>query len=266
VSSTAANAGGKGDLAVTQDPRLQYVLRLADASLVLAQRLGELIGHSPALEEDLGLANIGLDLLGQSRLLLAYAGELEARGRGEDELAFLRDPVQFLNPTLVEQPNGDFAQTLARQFLFDAWQLGVHEQLTTSADARLAEIANKAIKETRYHLRYSSHWLIRLGDGTEESHGRAQTALEILWPYVTELFAADDLDRQMRSAGIGPDLQVVQASWNSIVNDVLAEATLQRPRDRPFRWFGKQGNHSEHLGRLLAEMQYLQRAYPGARW
>jgi ring-1,2-phenylacetyl-CoA epoxidase subunit PaaC len=266
VSSAAANVGGTGELSVTQEPRLRYVLRLADASLVLGQRLGELIGHSPALEEDLGIANIGLDLLGQSRLLLSYAGELEGRGRGEDDLAFLRDPGEFLNPTLVEQPNGDFAQTLVRQFLFDAWQLGVHEQLTTSADARLAEIANKAIKETRYHLRYSSHWLIRLGDGTEESHRRAQTALEVLWPYVTELFTADELDERMLGEGIGADLQLVQTSWSSVVNDVLVEATLQRPRDRPFRWFGKQGNHSEHLGRLLAEMQYLQRSYPGARW
>jgi ring-1,2-phenylacetyl-CoA epoxidase subunit PaaC len=258
--------GAPGDASVTTEARFRYVLRLADASLVLAQRLGELIGHAPALEEDLGLANIGLDLLGQSRLLLAYASELEGRGRGEDELAFLRDPAQFLNPTLVEQPNGDFAQTIARQFLFDAWQLGVHEQLTASTDARIAEIASKAIKETRYHLRYSSHWLIRLGDGTEESHRRAQTALEILWPYVTELSTPDDLDAQMLGAGIGPDLHAVQSSWNSIVNDVLVEATLQRPRDRPFRWFGKQGNHSEHLGRVLAEMQYMQRTYPGAQW
>lgn len=246
--------------------RFQHVLRLADTNLILAQRLGEWIGHAPALEEDLGLANIALDLMGQARLLLTYAGEIEGKGRTEDTLAFLREDGDFLNAALVEQPNGDFAQTLVRQFLIDAWQLEVYGRLEQSSDDRLAQIAAKSVKETRYHLRYSSHWVIRLGDGTQESHQRVQTALEVLWPYTAELFEADALDNEMLKAQVGPDLQAVHQSWNATVNDVLAEATLKRPDDKPFPWRGKQGNHSEHLGRMLAEMQHMQRTYPGAQW
>jgi ring-1,2-phenylacetyl-CoA epoxidase subunit PaaC len=242
------------------------VLRLADASLILSQRLGEWIGHAPALEEDLGLANIALDLMGQARLLLTHAGEIEGKGRTEDQLAFLREHRDFLNPTLVEQPNGDFGQTIVRQFLFDAWQLDLYERLASSSDQRLAEIAAKGVKETRYHLRYSSHWVIRLGDGTQESHERVQAALDVLWPYTTELFQPDELDRQMLDAGIAPDLTAMRASWNATVEGVLREATLRRPADKPYQWFGKRGDHSEHLGRLLAVMQYMQRTYPGAQW
>jgi ring-1,2-phenylacetyl-CoA epoxidase subunit PaaC len=253
-------------LAPVAGKRFQYVLRLADTNLILAQRLGEWIGHAPALEEDLGLANIALDLMGQARLLLTYAGEIEGKGRTEDTLAFLREDGDFLNATLVEQPNGDFGQTLLRQFLIDAWQLEVYERLETSSDERLAQIAAKSVKETRYHLRYSSHWVIRLGDGTQESHQRVQTALEVLWPYTAELFEVDALDDEMFKAQVGPDLHSVRQSWNSTVNDVLAEATLKRPEDKPFPWRGKQGNHSEHLGRMLAEMQHMQRTYPGAQW
>ncbi|HLS79818.1 MAG TPA: 1,2-phenylacetyl-CoA epoxidase subunit PaaC [Steroidobacter sp.] len=244
----------------------KYVLRLADANLILAQRLGEWVGRAPALEEDLGLANIALDLLGQARLLLAYAGELEGAGRDEDALAFLREHRDFLNPTLVEQPNGDFGRTIVRQFLVDAWRLELYERLMKSSDERLAAIAAKAVKETRYHLRYSSNWLIRLGDGTQESHERVQTSLNILWPYTAELFAADELDSQMTSLGVAPDLEDVRQAWSAAVDDVLREATLMRPADRPYKWFGKRGEHSEHLGRLLAEMQYMQRTYPGAQW
>lgn len=244
----------------------QYVLRLGDSSLVLGQRLGEWVGHSPALEEDLGLANISLDLIGQARLLLTYAGELEGAGRDEDQLAFLRDGTDFLNLTLVEQPNGDFGRTIVRQFLFDAWQLEVFERLQASTDKRLAEIAAKALKETRYHLRYSADWLIRLGDGTEESHQRVQTALNELWPLTQELFAADSVDEAMAARGIAPALAELQPLWSQKVDEVLKEATLQRPADTPYVWFGKRGQHSEHLGYLLAEMQFLQRAYPGARW
>lgn len=246
--------------------RFEYVLRLADVNLILSQRLGEWIGHAPALEEDLGLANIALDLLGRARLLLAYAGEIEGAGRDENALAFSREHREFLNPTLVEQPNGDFGETIVRQCLTDAWQLEMYERLTSSADERIAQIAAKAVKETRYHLRYSSNWLIRLGDGTAESHQRVQTALDTLWPYTTELFAADELDVEMDELGIAPPLAEVQCSWNAAVDQVLAEATLARPADRPYKWFGKRGDHSEHLGRLLAEMQYMWRTYPGAQW
>ena len=244
----------------------RYVLRVADLSLVLGQRLGEWVGHAPALEEDLGLANVALDLIGQARLLLTYAGELEGRGRGEDEIAFSREQGEYLNPTLAEQPNGDFGHTIVRQVLVDAFQLELYERLTNSADERLSEIAAKAVKETRYHLRYSSDWLVRLGDGTEESHARVQSALERLWPYTVELFEEDDLDREMADCGIAPRLADLRAAWSSRIEALLAEATLERPRDRPYSWFGKRGQHSEHLGYMLADMQFMQRAHPGARW
>jgi ring-1,2-phenylacetyl-CoA epoxidase subunit PaaC len=251
---------------VTRERRVRYLLRLADTSLVLAQRLGEWVGHAPAIEEDLGLANTALDLLGQARLLLGYAGELEGRGRDEDALAFLREEADFYNLTLAEQPNGDFGDTMVRQFLIDAWQLELLEHLQQSADPRLAEIAAKAVKETRYHVRYSAGWLVRLGDGTEESHARVQAALERLWPYPRELYDADDLDREMSAAGIAPDLAQLRTAWLRRVDATLAAATLARPADVPYAWYGKQGRHSEHLGHLLAGMQYLQRAHPGARW
>jgi len=257
--------GGRGE-GGGRDSLFRYLLRLGDASLILGQRLGEWVGHGPALEEDLGLANIALDLLGQARLLLAYAGEVEGRGRGEDDLAFLRSQDEYANPTLVEQPNGDFGDTMVRQTLMDAFQLELFTGLADSADERLAAIAEKSVKETRYHLRYSSSWLERLGDGTEESHRRVQASLERLWPYTVELFSQDDLDREMAERGIAPPLAQVRASWSARIDGVLAAATLERPRDRPYTWFGKRGEHSEHLGYLLAEMQYLQRTHPGARW
>jgi ring-1,2-phenylacetyl-CoA epoxidase subunit PaaC len=246
--------------------RLRYVLRLADASLVLAQRLGEWIGHAPALEEDLGVANIALDLMGQARLLLGYAGELEGQGRDEDALAFQREEHEFVNPILVEQPNGDFALTIVRQFLFDAWQHELYARLASSSDARLAAIAAKALKETRYHLSYSSGWVVRLGDGTEESHARMQRALDALWPYTNELFEADELDREMIAAGVAPPMAPIAAGWSARVDAVLREATLARPAETSFRWYGKQGRHSEHLGYLLAEMQHLPRIHTGANW
>jgi ring-1,2-phenylacetyl-CoA epoxidase subunit PaaC len=243
-----------------------YVLRLADLSLVLGQRLGEWIGHAPAIEEDLGLANTALDLIGQARLLLAYAGEIEGRGRSEDDLAFLREQGEFLNPVLAEQPNGDFGQTIVRQVLIDAFQLQLYERLAASSDARLAAIAAKSVKETRYHYRYSSGWLVRLGDGTPESRARVQSALEKFWPLTVELFAEDDLDRAMAQAGVAPRLDEVRAAWDLCIDGLLAEATLTRPADRSYSWFGKRGQHSEHLGYMLAEMQHLQRVHPGARW
>ncbi len=247
-------------------PHCCYVLRLADTSLILAQRLGEWIGHAPAIEEDLGLANVSLDLLGQARMLLSYAAELEGRGRSEDDLAYLREESEFLNATLVEQPNGDFGQTIVRQFLIDAWQLELHGWLQESKDPRLAEIAAKAVKETRYHLRYSAGWLIRLGDGTTESHERTQTALERLWPFTGELFAADAVDREVAQAGIGPAPESLLPGWSARVGAVLSDSRLVEPTTTPFDWHGKQGRHGEHLGRVLAEMQCLHRAHPGATW
>jgi ring-1,2-phenylacetyl-CoA epoxidase subunit PaaC len=245
---------------------LRYVLRLGDLSLILGQRLGEWIGHAPALEEDLGLANVALDLIGQARMLLSYAGEIEGLGRDENQIAFLRQHGEYVNAVLAEQPNGDFGQTIVRQVLIDAFQLELYERLSSSSDERLAAIAAKAVKETRYHLRYSGNWLVRLGDGTDESHARVQSALERLWPYTVELFAEDAVDRAMTELGIAPDLSEIHVAWNARVDEILAEATLKRPAERPHTWFGKRGEHSEHLGYLLTEMQYLPRAYPGAKW
>src|ERR1700691_4859517 len=191
--SQTSGSGASGDAGARD--LFRYVLRLGDLSLVLGQRLGELVGHAPALEEDLGLANVALDLIGQARLLLSYAGEVEGLGRDEDDIAFLREHGQYLNPVLVEQPNGDFGQTIVRQVLIDAFQLELYERMHACTDERLAAIAAKAAKEVRYHLRYSSGWLVRLGDGTLDSHARVQSALDALWPYTVELFAEDVLDR-----------------------------------------------------------------------
>jgi ring-1,2-phenylacetyl-CoA epoxidase subunit PaaC len=251
---------------VSTSAHLRYVLRLADTSLVLGQRLAEWVGHAPALEEDLGLANISLDLIGQARLLLTYAGELEGRGRGEDDLAMSRDQSDFLNFALVEQPNGDFGRTIVRQFLLDAFQLELYEALQHSKDTRLAEVAARALKETRYHVRYSSGWLVRLGDGTEESHRRVQDALSDLWRFTREFFAADEVDEEMARAGIAPSLAELEPRWFARIDGVLREATLERPADIRYTWYGKRGDHTEHLGYLLADMQFLHRTYPGASW
>jgi len=245
---------------------VRYVLRLADTSLILGQRLGEWVGHAPALEEDLGLANLALDLIGQARLLLSYAGELEGRGLDEDALAFLRTAEEFASVSLAEQPNGDFACTIVRQWLLDSWQLEIYQGLTASSDARLAAIAEKALKETRYHYRFSSGWLVRLGDGTAESHGRTQRAVDGLWRFTHELFAADETDAAMAAAGIAPPLAPLQVSWSARLEEDLRAATLQRPPDQAYAWHGKRGAHTEHLSHLLTEMQHLQRSYPGARW
>ncbi len=243
-----------------------YLLRLGDTSLVLAQQLGEWVGHAPALEEDLGLANIALDLLGQARLLLSYAGELEGCGRSEDALAFLRDVPEFRNLTLAEQPNGDFGATIVRQFLIGAYQRELYADLSHSKDARLAGIAAKALKETQYHWRFSSRWLVRLGDGTEESHRRVQLALTELWPYTNEFFDVDATDRAMQEAGIAPSLAALESRWRAAVLAAIGEATLTVPKERGKLTAGKRGQHGETLGFLLADMQFLQRAYPGAQW
>ena len=245
---------------------MSYALCIGDTSLILAQRLGEWVGHAPALEEDLALANIGLDLLGQARYLLTYAAELEGRGSSEDDLAFLRDPQDFLNLSLVEQPNGDFGQTIVRQFLIDAWQLELFERMQHSSDPKLAELAAKALKETRYHFRFSSGWLVRLGDGTEESHRRVQTALDALWRFTHEMFVVSPAEQDAVARGVAPDPASLAAGWSSRVDEVLKQATLKKPADVPYAWHGKRGQHGEHLSRLLAEMQVMQRTYPGAKW
>lgn len=244
----------------------EYVLRLADTSLILAQRLGEWVGHAPALEEDLGLGNLALDMLGQARLLLAHVGQLDGTGRSEDQLAFFRDGPQFRNLTLVEQPNGDFAHTLVRQFFFDAWQIPVFQSLAGSADAQLAAIATKSLKEARYHHRFSAGWLVRLGDGTGESHARTQAAADSLIRFTPEMFDPDPVDQQALDAGIGVDLREVHPAWLADVRRVFAEATLKLPEPSPGAPVGKRGAHSEYLGYILAEMQFMQRTYPGAEW
>jgi ring-1,2-phenylacetyl-CoA epoxidase subunit PaaC len=251
---------------VLNEALLRYVLRLGDTSLVLGQRLGEWVGHAPTLEEDLGLANLALDLIGQARLLLTYAGEIEGRERDEDALAYLRDAPDFFNLALAEQPNGDFGATIVRQWLIDAWQLQIYSGLQESTDSRLAAIAAKALKETRYHYRFSSGWLVRLGDGTAESHERVQRAVDELWRFTSELFAPDEVDERMAAAGIAPPLGAQEARWSACVEEDLRAATLKRPSEQPYPWHGKRGVHTEHLGYVLAEMQHLQRTYPGARW
>ena len=253
-------------------PLHEYLLRLADSPLVLAQRLCEWVGKGPALEEDIALANVGLDLLGQARMWFAYAGEVEARiggataARDEDTLAFHRDAPAFRNLLLVEQPNGDYAQTIVRQFLFDHAQWLLLAQLAQSADARIGEIAAKALKEVTYHVERSDDWVIRLGDGTDESHGRMQRALDALWMYTGEMFAADDVDIALADAGIAVDPRVLRQPWLAAVDAVLDDATLARSQQANDQRGGRQGRHSEHLGHLLCEMQVLQRAYPDARW
>lgn len=248
------------------DPRIGYATYLGDTSLILAQRLGEWVGHAPALEEDLALANIALDLLGQARYLLSYAGELEGKGRSEDDLAFLRDPTDYTNLALVEQPNVDFGHTIVRQFLIDAWQLELFERLQSSAEPRFAELAAKALKETRYHYRFSAGWMVRLGDGTEESHQRVQAGLDELWKFTAELFVPGAADEAAAQAGFAPDPATLRAAWLAKVEPVLQEATLKRPPDVTYRWFGKRNQHTDHLSHLLAEMQFMQRTYPGAQW
>lgn len=247
-----------------------YLLRLADNGLILAQRLSEWVGKGPILEEDIALTNVGLDLLGQARLWFAYASEVEARdqraGRTEDQLAFLRDAHEFRNLLLVEQPNGSYADTLARQFLFDQWHRLLLGSLTVSKDARIAEIAAKAAKEVAYHVERSADWVVRLGDGTEESHRRMQAALDDLWTYAGEMFVPDAAELALVDDGIAADVRALQAPWEAAVDAVLAEATQMRPAEVFVRKGGKQGVHTEHLGPLLAEMQFLQRAYPGAQW
>jgi len=245
---------------------IEYLLRLGDNALILGQRLSEWCGHAPVLEEDMALANMSLDFIGQARMLLTHAGRLEGRGRDEDRLAFLRTEPHYRNLTLCELPNQDFGRTMVRNFLFASFQVLLWQRLMASADTELAAIAAKSLKEARYHAQHAGDWVIRLGDGTDESHARAQAALDYLWPYTAEFFSATPADAAAAAAGIGPAWSELETAWEAAVVPVLNEATLTVPARTPFRSTGKFGRHSEHLGHLLSEMQYMQRTYPGAQW
>ncbi len=249
-----------------QQAHFDYIIRLGDNALILAQRLSEWCGHGPVLEQDIAMTNIALDLIGQARMLYAYAGELEGKGRSEDDLAYFRDAPDYRNVLLVEQPNQDWAYTIARQFFFDAYNYYNYQTLLHSSDARLAAIAEKALKETTYHLRFSGEWMLRLGDGTALSHQKIQQAVDDLWMFTGELTKANATDDTILSAGIGPDLLKIQQLWSAKVQETIAEATLQLPAGTWMQQGGKDGVHSEHLGFILAEMQHLQRTYPGNAW
>jgi ring-1,2-phenylacetyl-CoA epoxidase subunit PaaC len=243
-----------------------YVLRLADDALVLAQRMGEWITAAPQLEEDVALANLGLDLLGQARSLLTYAGELDGTGRSEDELAYFRDERAFTNAQLCELPNGDFAVSMARLLVFSTYQRELYERLTASTDPMLAAIAAKAVKEVDYHRDHATQWVLRLGDGTPESHQRMQAGLERVWPFVGELFESDELTRTVVADGSGVDPAELWPAVDAYLEQVLVEATLSRPDTGYQHTGGRRGIHTEHLGYLLAEMQHLARSHPGASW
>jgi len=245
----------------------QFLLRMGDNTLVLGHRVSEWCGHSPVLEEDIALANTALDLIGQTQFWLGLAGEVEGKERSADDLAFLRDVWDFRSILLVELPNGDFGQTLMRQFLFDAWQSIMLGRLMSSSEKRIADIAEKASKEVAYHVERSAGTVVGLGDGTKESHDRMQAALEYLWPYVGEMFMSDEIDAEMVKRGIAPDPANLREEYDALVGRVLREATLTIPDDPFAHKGGKTGKqHSEHLGHILTQMQWLQRAYPGANW
>jgi ring-1,2-phenylacetyl-CoA epoxidase subunit PaaC len=256
-------------------PPVRYVLRIADTALIHAQRLAEWCGHAPVLEEDIALSNLALDSLGQARALLTHAAALEGQGFSEDALAFLREEHQFLNLTLVEQPlrkpsahspGGDFADTVLRNLLVASWMKALFTRLQGSSDATLAAIAAKSLKEVRYHHQHAAGWVVRLGDGTEESSRRLRAALARAWPYVAELFVADEVDAAAAASGLGPSRAELREPWHAEVAAVLAEAKLDPPAATPFVSTGTLGRHSEHLGFILAELQYLQRRYPGGVW
>jgi ring-1,2-phenylacetyl-CoA epoxidase subunit PaaC len=254
---------------LTRDQHVECVLRIADTSLILGQRLSEWCGHGPVIEEDIALTNIALDLIGQARLLLSYAGQLEALGRDEDRLAFLRSEAEFRNLAIVELPNQDFGRTVLRTLLVAAWQDALWGHLARSRDTALAAIAQKSAKETRYHLQHAADWTVRLGEGTAESKRRMERALAALWPYTAEFFDDDALDRAAATAGLAPLPSALQPAWEAAVLPVLADATLidgTAPARTPFLSHGKRGRHTEHMGHLLAPMQAMQRTYPGCTW
>jgi ring-1,2-phenylacetyl-CoA epoxidase subunit PaaC len=248
------------------DRLFEYLLRLGDDRLVLGHRTSEWCGHGPILEEDIALANIALDLLGHATMFLRLAGRVEGQGRDEDALAYWRDERGFRNLQMLELPRGDFGFTIVRMFLFSAYSHFLLERLSSSSNTDLAAIAAKAAKEARYHVRHAAEWVARLGDGTEESHARAQTALDSLWPWTGEFFQADDVDRELAASGVGADLDAVRTQWDALVREQLARATLKVP-EAPMRMTGgRKGRHSEHLGHMLAEMQIVARSHPGAKW
>jgi ring-1,2-phenylacetyl-CoA epoxidase subunit PaaC len=249
-----------------QDNLIQYIYGIADNALILGQRLGELCGHGPSLETDIALTNISLDLFGQTRSYCQYAAKLKGGDATEDTVAFLRSEREYINVLLVEQPNKNFAYSIARQFLFDAFHLLLLEELQNSNDKTLAAIAKKSIKEVRYHLRFSSDWIKRLGDGTPESHQKIQEAIDDLWVYTNELFEQSDADKAMVAQGTGANVTPLRDAYYTQISQVLEEATIAVPNPEYFQKGGKQGIHSEHMGFLLAEMQYMQRAYPNMTW
>ncbi len=246
----------------------EYLLRLGDDRLVLGSRVSEWCGHGPILEEDIALSNVSLDLLGQSTMLLRLAGQVEGKGRDEDALAYFRDSIEFRNCQLAELPKGDFGFTIARQFLFDTYSAVLLQALSESTSADLAAIAAKSLKEVKYHVRHSGEWVLKLGDGTAESHWRIQKSFDDLWRYTTELFVVDDIEREMHEAGVAPDLAALKPQWEAIVRDVIARATLTLPNDipRPSARSGRNGFHTEALGHMLAEFQIVARSDPGATW
>jgi ring-1,2-phenylacetyl-CoA epoxidase subunit PaaC len=247
----------------------EYLLRLGDDRLVLGHRLSEWCGHGPILEEDIATSNVALDLLGQATMFLRLAGEVEGKGRDEDALAYFREVVEFRNCQMAELPKGDFAFTMARQFLFDVYAVVLLDALSHSAHESIAAIAAKSLKEAKYHVRHSGEWMLKLGDGTDESHRRVQKAVDELWRFTPELFATDDIDRAMLDAGIAPDLAALKAQWEALVRDVVDRATLTLPHDVPRAAnvrSGRTGSHTEHLGHMLAEMQIIARSHPGATW
>jgi len=246
--------------------KFQYLLQLADNALILGHRLSEWCGHGPILEQDIAITNIALDLVGQARSWYQYAGEVEGKGRSEDDLAYLRDSMEFRNTLLVEQPNEDWAYTIVRQFFFDSYNYYLHLQLAESNDEQIKAIAIKSLKEITYHLRYSSEWMIRLGDGTEVSHNKMQTAVDDLWMYTGELCTATEVDKAAHAEGFGADMDAIKLSVNAKIKDIMQQATLAIPENGWMQKGGKVGRHSEHLGFILADLQFLQRAYPGNEW
>ena len=256
----------QASIAIRRDPAVQYLLRLGDTCLIQGQRLAEWCGHGPVLEEDIALTNMALDLVGQARALLTRAGQADGQGYDEDQLAFLREERDYFNPTLVELPRGDFAFTMVRSAMVATLLKLVWERLATSSDAELAAIAGKAVKEARYHQQHAADWVARLGDGTAESRRRTQAALATLWRYMPELFVPDAVDEAAHAAGLGPRWADLREAWMAEMAQILAAADLAVPQESAFRSTGRQGVHSEHMGYILAEMQHLQRSYPGGVW
>ena len=245
---------------------INYCVALGDDSVTLGHRLSEWCRNGPFLEEDLALTNVSLDFIGRARMFYSYAAELEGKGRTEDDIAYLRDCREYRNLLINELPNGDFAFTMARQFLVDVYDMGFFTELAQSRDPMLAAIAAKAVKESRYHLRRSEDWIKRLGDGTEESHERVQNAFKQLWAYLAEMFELTDEEQQLVDSGIAVDRSALKENWAETVNAIMREATLDIPHEDQAIGGGRDGVHTEHLGYLLAEMQFLQRAYPGQQW